>query len=43
MSTDAKVIVTSEDKINDLLQESIRDILQSELPPVIKKPEEKIF
>lgn len=43
MSTDAKVIVTSEDKILSLLKASLKDILHEELPQVIKKAQRKDF
>ena len=43
MSTDAKVIVTSEEKIHELLQETLRDVLNDELPEVIKKANRKEY
>lgn len=43
MSTDTKVIVTSEEKIHELLQSTLRDVLNEELPQVIKKASRKEY
>ncbi|MCW9705218.1 helix-turn-helix domain-containing protein [Fodinibius salsisoli] len=43
MSTETKVIVTSEEKIHELLRVTIQNILDDELPRIIKKATRKEY